>query len=113
MANQIVDFYRQQNPTYTGTDDSITLLYAEEYANELPNLLKTYPDFAQDYKRIYDHAFPVTAGDRAKQAAGSLIKGVTGTIASIPEAVGIARAETFGRGLGVGEAWRGGGGGWY
>ena len=75
MANQIVDFYRQQNPTYTGTDDSITLLYAEEYANELPNLLKTYPDFAQDYKRIYDHAFPVTAGDRAKQAAGSLIKG--------------------------------------
>ena len=102
MANQIVDFYRQQNPTYTGTDDSITLLYAEEYANELPNLLKTYPDFAQDYKRIYDHAFPVTAGDRAKQAAGSLIKGVTGTIASIPEAVGIARAETFGRGLGVG-----------
>jgi len=102
MANQIVDFYRQQNPGYTGTDDSITLLYAEEYANELPHLLKSYPDFATDYNKIYDHAFPITAGDRAKQVAGSLIRGVAGTVAAIPEAVGIARVEALGRGLGVG-----------
>jgi hypothetical protein len=102
MANQIVDFYRQENPGTGLTDDGITLHYAEQYADQLPQLLKDYPDFGRDYNRIYDEAFPLTAGERAKQALGSFVKGVAGTVASIPEAVGIARTEAFGRGLGVG-----------
>ena len=102
MANQIVDFYRQENPGTGLSDDGITLHYAEQYADQLPNLLKYYPDFGRDYNRIYDEAFPLTAGERAKQALGSFVKGVAGTVASIPEAVGIARSEAFGRGLGVG-----------
>ena len=102
MANQIVDFYRQENPGTGLTDDGITLHYAEQYADQLPNLLKDYPDFGRDYNRIYDEAFPLTAGERAKQALGSFVKGVAGTVASIPEAVGIARTEAFGRGMGVG-----------
>lgn len=102
MPNQIVDFYRQENPGTLMSDDEITLFYAEQYADQLPNLVKTYPDFGEDYGRIYDEAFPLTVGDRASQVAGKFVEGVAGTIASIPEAIGIARTEAFGRGLGVG-----------
>ena len=102
MPNQIVDHYRSENPGTQLTDEDITLHYAEQYSDELPSLLQTYPDFAADYSAIYDRAFPLTAGDKAAQAGKSLIGGVAGTIGSIPESIGILQSETLGR-LGIGE----------
>lgn len=102
MPNQIVDHYRSENPGTQLTDEDITLHYAEQYSDELPSLLQTYPDFAADYSAIYDRAFPLTAGDKAAQAGKSLIGGVAGTIGSIPESLGILQSETLGR-LGIGE----------
>ena len=102
MPNQIVDHYRNENPSSQLTDEQITLHYAEQYSDELPNLLQTYPDFAADYSAIYDRAFPLTAGDKAAQAGKSLIGGIAGTIGSIPESLGILQSETLGR-LGIGE----------
>ena len=101
MPNQIVDHYRRENPGTGLSDDEITLYYAEEYSDQLPQLLQQYPDFASDYQTIYREAFPLTAGDKAAQAGRSLIGGIAGTIGSIPEAVGILQSETLGR-LGVG-----------
>lgn len=89
--NQLVTFFRQQNPSDTRTDDEVTLGYAQEHGAD--RLASQYPDFAADYQRIVQAAFPPSIGDYAKQAVGSVIRGGASTIASTLEAPAVLAAE--------------------
>ena len=103
MPNELTELFRENNPESTFSDEDITLRFAEENKDRLDVFLEKYPRFREEYNSIISGAFPITFGDRAKQFVGSGVRGVAGTLAGLPEAIGIGAAEIERR-TGLGEA---------
>ncbi|HXJ59280.1 MAG TPA: hypothetical protein VNU68_21740, partial [Verrucomicrobiae bacterium] len=102
MANSIVSAFRRRYPTDQRTDDELTVAIGSAYP-EYSDPAK-FPDFHSDLQRLTKAVqpqpsagaeepfppFPPTVGDYFRQAGGSLIRGATSTLGSIPEAFGTA-----------------------
>lgn len=89
--NSIVSHYRALFPDDQRSDDEITLAYAAQYDPD--QLAVDYPDFGSDYKSLIQAAFPPSAGDYARQATGSVIRGAANVTASGLESIGQLAAE--------------------
>jgi hypothetical protein len=81
--NPLTKAYREIYTEDTRPDDVITL----DIGKRFPELLEI-PAFGEDYDRIQQANAPGIL-DKAKQAYGSLVRGVADVVAGTPEAIGI------------------------
>ncbi len=103
MANSVLASFRRQHPGDQRSDDEINQYIAQAFPQFSD--ASRFPDFHADLARLTQatepqpgvkgdfaaNAFPpLTAGDYAKQALGSGIRGITSTLGSIPESVASA-----------------------
>lgn len=108
MANQLVQFLRQSDPSVAAlSDDEITLKYATGYADQFEEVSGRFPDWRSDFDRIMAESAKaqLTPMDYVKNAIGRGVKSAAGAVASLPEAVGIASQgidQRIGRPGGVG-----------
>jgi hypothetical protein len=107
VANAVLTAHRKRFPDDQRSDSEIMQAIAASY----PEFTDRFSDFANDLMRLTRanapqpsgvpseiqspdelsrRAFPPTAGDYAKQVAGSFIRGAASTIGAIPEAIGSA-----------------------